>query len=126
MPEFVFLFRATAEQQSAAMGSPEQAQQSMKAWLDWVRELDANGHLKSPGQPLAVAGKVVRGPGATVTDGPYVEAKDLVLGFNVVHARDLDHAVELASRCPMAQGGGMVEIRPVDLGVMDKLGPTHP
>ena len=126
MPEFVFLFRSTPEQQRAAMGTPEQAERAMKAWLDWVRELDANGHLKSPGQPLAVAGKVVRGPDA-VTDGPYVEAKDLVLGFNVISARDIDEAVELAQRCPMVQGGGgLVEIRPVDLGVMDRLGPDHP
>jgi hypothetical protein len=51
--------------------------------------------------------------GTTVTDGPYVEAKDLVLGFIVVEARDLAQATKLAAACPIAQGGGSVEVRPV-------------
>ena len=48
-----------------------------------------------------------------VTDGPYIEAKDLVLGFIVVEARDLDEATDLAHGCPIVQGGGSIEIRPV-------------
>lgn len=112
MPDFVYLFRATAEQQQAAMGSPERAQQSMQAWLRWVDDLQANGHLKERGQPLDRGGKVVRGKEPIVTDGPYVETKDLVLGFMVVEARDVDQAVELSKGCPMLEGGS-VEIRPV-------------
>ena len=34
------------------MGTPEQAQKSMQAWLGWIRELESKGHLKDPGQPL--------------------------------------------------------------------------
>ena len=57
---------------------------------------------------------MVRGKNKVVTDGPYVEAKDLVLGFIIVEARDLAQAVELAAGCPMVEGGGgSVEIRPV-------------
>ena len=113
MSEFVFLFRASAAERHEAMGTPERAQQSLQTWLAWIRELEANGHLKDRGQPLDPAGKVVRGKQRTVTDGPYAEAKDLVLGFIVVEARDLEHAVELARGCPMVEGDGSVEIRPV-------------
>lgn len=113
MSEFVYLFRATEAEQREAMGTPERAQKSMQAWLAWIRDLEAKGHLKDPGQPLDRAGKVVRGGKKVVTDGPYVEAKDLVLGFIVVEARDLDEAVELSKGCPMLQGRGSVEIRPV-------------
>jgi hypothetical protein len=113
MSDFVFLFRSTPQQQHAAMGTPEAARRSMKAWLAWVRELEAKGHLKNPGQPLAPAGKVVGGKDKVITDGPYAEAKDLVLGFIVVEARDLDQAVTLASACPIVEGGGLVEVRPV-------------
>jgi hypothetical protein len=113
MSEFVFLFRATDSARQAAMGTPESAQQSMQAWLAWIRDLDAKGHLKHPGQPLDVAGKVVRGPHKIVTDGPYAEAKDLILGFIVVEARDLADAAELSKGCPMLDGDGSVEIRPV-------------
>jgi hypothetical protein len=48
-----------------------------------------------------------------ITDGPYAESKDLVLGFMVVQARDLAQAVELSSGCPMLDNSGSVEIRPV-------------
>jgi hypothetical protein len=95
------------------MGTPEQAQQSMRVWLAWIRQLEAKGHLKSPGEPLAPRGTVVRGRQRAVTDGPYVEAKDLVAGFIVVEAQDLDQATDLATGCPILDGDGSVEVRPV-------------
>ena len=113
MSEFVYLFRIGDAAQRDAMGTPERAQQSMQRWMAWMRELETQGHLKDRGQPLERAGKVVRGKAKTVTDGPYVEAKDLVAGFIVVEARDLAEAVELSTGCPMFEGGGSVEIRPV-------------
>jgi hypothetical protein len=113
MSEFIYLFRATQTAQREAMGTPERAQRSMQAWLGWIRELEAKGHLKDPGQPLDPAGKMVSGNQKLVTDGPYAEAKDLVLGFIIVEARDLAHAAELSKGCPMLDGGGSVEIRPI-------------
>ena len=81
----------------------------------WIRDLEAKGHLKEPGQPLNPDGKVVRGKKRMVTDGPYIEAKELVLGFIIVQARDLEQAVELSTGCPMLEGGGSVEVRPIEL-----------
>jgi hypothetical protein len=95
------------------MGTPERAQRSMQAWLAWIRELEAGGHLKDPGQPLAREGKVVSGSEKIVTDGPYAEAKDIVLGFIVIEAQDFTQAVELSKKCPMVEGGGSVEVRPI-------------
>jgi hypothetical protein len=112
MSDFVFLFRSTEADASQAMATAERAQQSMQAWLGWIRRLEAGGHLKDPGQPLLRTGKVVKGKGLVV-DGPFAEAKDIVLGFLVVHARDLAHALLLAEDCPLVEGGGSVEIRPV-------------
>ena len=111
MNQFVFLFRATEAEQRDAMGTPERAQKSLQAWLGWIRSLEAKGHMKDPGQPLDVTGKVVKKN--VVTDGPYAEAKDLVLGFIVIEAKDLAEAATLATGCPMVQGGGSVEVRPV-------------
>lgn len=115
MSEFVLLFRTGEAQARTAMGTPERAAQSMNVWLAWLRELESSGHLQSPGQPLATTGKVVRGPNGVVTDGPFVEVKDLVLGFMIVEARDIDEAAELAKGCPMVAGGGSVEVRPVGM-----------
>jgi len=112
MSEFVFMYRSTPEQQREAMGTPERAQHSLQTYLAWIRTLEAGGHLKSPGQPLDPTGRVVR-EDRTVTDGPYIEVKDLILGFIIVDARDLAQATELAHGCPIVQGGGSIEIRPV-------------
>jgi hypothetical protein len=113
MSGFIYLFRTTEADQREAMGTPERAQRSMQAWLAWMRELEARGHLKDPGQPLERSGAVVRGKKKVVTDGPYAESKDLVLGFIVVEAKDLEQAVELSKGCPMLEGAGSVEVRPV-------------
>jgi len=113
MSEFVFLLRSSEDDYREAMGTPERAQRSMQAWLSWIRELETTGHLKHPGQPLERSGKLVRGKDRIVTDGPFVEAKDLILGFIVVEARDLAQATELACGCPIVNGGGAVEVRPV-------------
>lgn len=112
MSEFIYLYRTSEDNRRAAM-SAENAQQSMQAWLTWMRGLEANGHIKNPGNPLATEGRVIRGQAKTVTDGPFVEAKDLVLGYTVIEAKDIDQAVELARGCPMLAGDGSVEVRPV-------------
>jgi len=113
MSEFVFLFRSDEALAKAAMGTPERAQKSLQTWLGWMRDLESKGHLKNPGQPLERTGKVVTGNRRVVTDGPFTEIKDLVLGFIVIEARDLQEATEVAFGCPIVEGGGSVEVRPV-------------
>ncbi len=53
----------------------------------------------------------VRGDKTAVTDGPYVETKEHLGGFLFIEARDLNEAVEIAVKCPMAQMG-CIEVRP--------------
>jgi hypothetical protein len=113
MSQFLYLYRMADTARQEAMGTPERAQQSMQRWMTWMNDLDAKGHLKDRGQPLERTGKVVRGQQKTVTDGPFTEAKDWVGGFTLVEARDIDHAVELSRGCPILEGGGSVEVRPV-------------
>ena len=113
MSEFVYLFRVDAAEQRERMETPERAQQSMQAWMAWMRQLEASGHLKQRGQPLDRTGKLVRGKTRVVTDGPFAETKDLVAGFIIVEADDIGQAAELANGCPVLEGGGAVEVRPV-------------
>jgi len=113
MSQFLYLYRIAEPARQDAMGTPERAQQSMERWMSWMRDLDAKGHLKDRGQPLDRTGKVVRGQQKSVTDGPYTEAKDVVGGFTIVEARDIDQAVDLSRGCPILEGGGSVEVRPV-------------
>ena len=58
---------------------------------------------------------MVGGKQRAVTDGPFVEVKDLVAGFTLIEARDLDEAVRLSVGCPILEGGGSVEVRPIRL-----------
>ena len=113
MSDYIYLFRTTAEARRAAMGTPELAQKSMQRWLAWLGDLETKGHLKNRGQPLENEGKLVRGKNKVITDGPFAEVKDLVAGFMIVEARDISRAAELAKGCPILEGDGAVEVRPV-------------
>jgi len=113
MTAFVYLYRSTNEASRAAMGSPEQMQKSMQKWMAWMKTLADRGHVKDQGLPLERTGKTVSGKQKAVTDGPYAESKDVVGGFTIVEARDIAEAVELSKGCPIFEGGGVVEVRPV-------------
>ncbi|MBI3721033.1 MAG: hypothetical protein HY248_00640 [Fimbriimonas ginsengisoli] len=109
MSEFTYLFRGRDR-----TASPEQMQRTMEKWVAWFKDLGAKGHLKDPGHPLEATGKVVKGNQKVVSDGPFAEAKDVVGGYIVVEAKDLDHALELSKGCPILDIGGSVEVRPIE------------
>jgi hypothetical protein len=110
MSEFVFLYRGG---ERPVAPTPEQAQQLMQKWMGWLKNLTDKGHVKDPGHPLERSGKLVKGQPKTVTDGPFAEAKDVIGGYTLVTANDLEQAVELTSGCPILERGGFVEVRPV-------------
>jgi hypothetical protein len=106
MNEFVFLYR------NGEKMTPETMQVQMGKWRTWLEELGKKGVLKSPGQPLERSGKLVSGSARTVTDGLFAEAKDVIGGYSIIEAQNIDHAVELSRGCPIFDVGGGVEIRP--------------
>lgn len=108
MSEFLYLYRGGERE-----ASPEKWQQQMQKWMTWLKDLGTKGHIKDQGQPLERSGKIVRGRAKTITDGPFVEAKDVIGGFTLIEARDIDQAVELAKGCPIFDTDGAVEVRPV-------------
>ena len=108
MSEFVFLYRG-----GERPASPEQGQQVMQKWMAWFKDLADKGHIIDRGQPLERTGKVVQGKQKTVTDGPYAEAKDIIGGYTLIKADDVEHAAELSKGCPIFDVGGLVEVRPV-------------
>jgi hypothetical protein len=65
-------------------------------------------------EPAALATTVRVQNGEVMTmDGPFVETKEMLGGFFLFEADNLDAALELAARIPAARRGGAVEVRPV-------------
>jgi hypothetical protein len=100
--------------------TPEEAQREREeeiprwnelfAWLG-ERGIAADGlELDEPGNARVVR---VRNGETVVSDGPFAETKELVGGYFLVEADDLDTAIEVAQRVPVARTGS-VEIRPLD------------
>lgn len=80
-----------------------------------AHELDANGQYvaANPLHPTAAATSVrLRQGKRLVTDGPFAETREQLGGYFLIDAQNLDEAVAIAARIPMALKG-TVEVRPV-------------
>lgn len=80
-----------------------------------AHDLKGNGQYlaASPLQPTELATSVrVRDGKRFVTDGPFAETREQLGGYYLVEVRDLDEAIGIAARIPMARKG-TVEVRPL-------------
>ena len=108
MEKFLYLFRG-----GAPMGDTYNLpQEQMQKWMKWMESLGQKGILVG-GEPLQSTGKFVSGSKKVVTDGPFVEAKELVGGYLVVNAKDINDAVEISKGCPIFDVDGNLEVRPI-------------
>lgn len=95
--------------------SPEELQAEIKLWENWIGGIAAQGKFVSS-EALDFTGKVLHANG-TVTDGPYMELKEIIGGYLLLKTTDLEDALRLAEGCPALLSGGKVEVRPImDLG----------
>ncbi len=87
-------------------------QDTIGAWVDEMTERGVSiaGERLRPVEDATTVR--VRGDKLLVTDGPYIEAKEWIAGFDILECRDLDEAIEVASKHPMARFG-TIELRPV-------------
>lgn len=108
MAKFMFLQRGNCEERPEM--TPEQMQAGMKAWMDWMKRGTDEGWLLDPGNGLTGNGAVVQ-PDSTVIDGPFMESKEIVGGYSIVEAADLDAACELAKQTMAVAGTGKIEVR---------------
>ncbi len=108
MSKFMFVYRGGHEGMDCA--PPEQMQQVMQLWMDWIQEGMEAGWMLDGGDGLKPEGAVVNAD-LSVTDGPFAESKELVGGYSMVQAPDLTTAIELAKGSPITKAGGTVEVR---------------
>jgi len=109
MPKFLFVYRS--EPYSQDQISPEQMQEVMQLWNNWIGEGFQKGWMIDAGDALLPDGRVVDTK-KVVTDGPFAESKEILGGYSVVQAASYEAAVEFAKRCPVLRdAGGSVEVR---------------
>ena len=95
--------------------SPEAMQDVLQRYIDWTAGLASRGVLVDASKLHDGTGRVVRAGGSTpsVTDGPYVEAREVIGGYYIVTAPSYEDAVTLSADCPHL-AFGTIEIRELE------------
>lgn len=108
---YMFVFRSPADLPDA---SPAEMQQNFQKWMTWIQNLKARGQYLA-GEPLEDGpARLLRGPrGGKVTDGPFVEAKEIVCGYMLIAAASFDDAAAIAQDCPIYNRAGSTEVRQI-------------
>jgi hypothetical protein len=115
--KYVLMFADTVENQESWEKMTEAARVAAYGQvMQWFEEHSKAGRL--------VGGEELKGPSssttvrikngkAIVTDGPFVESKEVIGGFAIVDVKDIDEALAMAKTWPGGGDGRIVEIRPV-------------
>ena len=112
--KYVLMFVDSVENQQAWEQMPKDQMAAAYAHVNkWFEDADKSGRLAGGEELLGPTSSTtvrIKNGKATVTDGPFIEAKEVIGGFAVVDVKDLDEALAMAKAWP---GGGIVEVRPV-------------
>ena len=109
MKEFMLIFRVKDIEDFKP--TPEQIQER----LSWLAGIAAQNKLLDKGNsllPFNGSAKTVSA-GSVVTDGPYTEIKEFIVGYVIVRTDTIDEAVEMAKENPIFKIGGNIEVREV-------------
>ena len=113
MEKYMLIFRNTPTTEAEFQNlSPEDMQAELDKWGQWIGGIAAQGKMVST-DALDHTGKIVKGSKHVVTDGPFVESKELVSGFLILSAESIEEAIELSKGCPIYEIEGSIEVRPL-------------
>ena len=106
MAKFLFIFRDSTEKR--AKPSPEEMQAAAAAWQTWMQKFSS---AIVTGDGLKRTGRLLKT--GLVTDGPYVEAKEIIASFTIIQADNYDAALAIVRESPAAAAdtGWSIEIR---------------
>jgi hypothetical protein len=85
--------------------------EDIKPWLAETTEHGTRLFGSQVSKPANAATVRVRAGEVVVSDGPYAETKEWMAGFDVIECADMEEAIEIAAKHPVAQFG-MIEVRP--------------
>lgn len=104
----MMIFRS---EESVEQPTPEQMQAQVKVWQDWIGGIAAQDKFVGT-NALGMEAKIVKANNV-ITDGPYMELKEMVGGYIIVKAENIDEAIKLSEGCPTLGYGGSVEVRDI-------------
>jgi hypothetical protein len=113
MKYVMLIYQGTALEDQAAL--PEEEQKKVHADYQAIDQMPGVTPGVPMGFPQTATTVRVEGGKTLTTDGPFVGMKEVVGGWFILEAEDLDAAIEVAARVPAARYGGAVEIRPSEV-----------
>jgi hypothetical protein len=113
MPKFMLFTRDALAQPEM---SAEEAQAVMQKYIDWSINLKKRSQVFAADKLMDNEGRVLRSVNGTVTitDGPFLESKEVLGGYWIFEAANYDEALEIVSDHPTLFYGGTLELREVD------------
>ena len=107
----LLIYTGTAMEEYARLSEPEQ-RSILGEYLALAQEPGVLGSEQLQPPETATTVRLEDG-NALVTDGPFANTKEILGGYYVLEADNLDRALELAARIPAARMGGAIEVRPL-------------
>jgi hypothetical protein len=110
MEKFILIVRTDLENLNKI--KEEERYMDWPDMLGWVESLVNSGnHIE--GAPLSLSGRLVS-KDEVLSDGPFIESKEGILGYDVILANNFEHALAIAKTCPMVkQGVAVRDVRPI-------------
>lgn len=110
MKKFLLLLHEDVEKMKNL--SPKEMERLVNDHMTWAKELGESGHLID-GDGLEEKSVRISGEDSIVKDGTFLEVKEMIGGFYLLQAKDLETAISLTKGCPCHLWGGTTEIRPI-------------
>ena len=112
MAQFLLLLHADPTEWSKMPDS--ERQKWFGKYMAWGAQARESGILLGSNKLVDDAVKIMRGPKAVVTDGPYSETREVLGGYYMIEATNYDEAVRLTKNHPHLEHGGTIEVRQVE------------
>jgi len=114
MNEFMLLIRTEGDHLSSL--APDKQEEHLQRIMKYIEDLMKKGQLKSA-QPLEMESTIISGTKGKLKDGPFNESKEVIAGYFLILAKDMNEAVEIGRRNPIFESTSTarIEVRPVRL-----------
>jgi hypothetical protein len=96
MNQFLIIVRGSDH----ATASPEATQKRLELFGQWMEKVLQGRYVG--GAPLeATDGRLLKSKSEVLTDGPFMESKEMISGYVIINANDIQEATELTRQCPL-------------------------